>query len=110
MPANNGQFGGDPCVNTVKILAVNMTGNCGAPVGPRKYLLATVVPVGASAQVIVPIFQSPTSATILESGNAVWQGGAFVPGVAGVSAGVAGNDTSSVVFSVVSGSYSFAVY
>ena len=110
VPANNGEFGGDPCVNTAKTLAVSLAGQCGAPVGVRKFALQTTVPVGGTAQVIVPAWGPAASATITEGGVKVWAAGAFVPGVAGVTAGAASADGKSVVFTVASGAYSFIVY
>ena len=110
VPANNGAFNGDPCVDTLKVLAVSLAGQCGAPVGLRKFALQTTVPVGGTAQVIVPAWGPVASAAITEGGAKVWAAGAFVPGTAGVSAGAASADGKSVVFTVASGSFSFVVY
>ena len=110
VPATNAGFGGDPCVNTPKTLAVSLAGQCGAPVGVRKFALQTTVPVGGTAQVIVPAWGPAASATITEGGAKVWTAGAFVPGTAGVMAGAASADGLNVELTVVSGSYSFIVY
>ena len=110
IPANNGAFGGDPCFDTPKTLAVALAGQCGAPVGVRKFSLQTTVPVGGAAQVIVPAWGPVSSVAITEGGAKVWAAGAFVPGTAGVTAGAASADGKAVVFTVASGTYSFIVY
>ena len=108
--ATNGNFGGDPCEGTAKSLAVRLTGQCGQPLGPRKFALQTTVPVGGTAQVILPAWGPAASATVTEGGAKVWAAGAFVPGTPGVSAGAASADGLNVVLTVGSGSYSFSVY
>lgn len=103
--ANVSVFGGvDPCYDTPKRLAVTLIGNCALPL----YSMAITVPVGGVASVRVPTVQSAGGVTITEGGAVVFTAGAFVPGVAGISAGVALDDTA-VLFSVGSGSYAFQV-
>jgi len=106
IPVTNGAFGGDPCVDVVKTLAVVLAGDCYAPL----MTLDTTVPVGGTASVSVPTPGATAgSVTITEGGVVVWAGGAFVPGVPGVksaSAAPAGVPPA-IVFEVGSGSYSF---
>ncbi len=110
IPVTVAAFGGvDPCFDTVKSLAVSLNGP-GCTV--FKYTASATVPVGARAQVHVPVRGSgggsAASASVTEGGATVWAAGAFVPGVPGVSAGAASADGSEVVFSVGSGVYDFA--
>jgi hypothetical protein len=108
IPVTNDAFGGDPCFDVVKTLAVSLAGP-GCEV--FKYTASATVPVGARAQVHVPVrgsgSGSAASATVTEGGATVWAAGAFVPGVPGVAAGAASADGAQVVFSVGSGSYAF---
>jgi hypothetical protein len=106
--ANATVFGGDPCPNVVKQLAVALGGATCAPANPL-YTLATTVPVNAVAAVTVPAMGPVASAVIREGGVVVWSKGTLVPGTAGINAGVAGADGHSVLFSVGSGSFDFAV-
>ena len=105
LTASNDAFGGDPCLNTVKHLAVALDGDCGF-----SYTITTTVPVGATAAVTVPTLgTSPATATISEGTSKVWSSGAFVPGVPGVRAAAVGDDGASVIFEVGSGTYDFVV-
>jgi len=70
-----------------------------------------IVPIGQQANINVPIMQklgqNIQNLKIEESGEVVWKGGLFVPGVEGIykaSANAAGNG---ITFLVGSGSYSF---
>ena len=108
--ATNEAFGGDPCVNTPKLLAVQLAGACGASPGVRKLGLATIIPVGGVASVVLPTMGALATATVFEGNKTVWTAGAFVAGDAGVAGAQAAADGASVVFAVGSGSYAFQVY
>eukprot|EP00038_Savillea_parva_P019866 m.29376 g.29376 ORF g.29376 m.29376 type:complete len:1049 (+) comp4590_c0_seq1:93-3239(+) len=73
------------------------------------YRLDITVPPNAAAVVDVPTVGPATTASVLEGGHAVWSGGKFVPGVAGVVSATVGTDGRSIVFQVMSGTYSFIV-
>jgi hypothetical protein len=109
IPVTADAFGGDPCYDVVKTLAVSLYGpGCSV----FHYTSSVTVPVGGRAEVHVPVrggsgSGSAASATVTEGGVAVWAGGAFVPGVPGVRAGSASADGSEVVLLVGSGSYAF---
>lgn len=113
IPATN-DFFQDPCPDTAKTLAASIT-CAGPPFDVKKRLTHDVsIPVGATAQVAVPLAgasdtKPKTMADVLitESNAIVWQKGAFVAGVAGVSAASVQADSSAVVFNIASGSYSF---
>ena len=105
IPATNAAFGGDPCVNTVKALAVVLAGNCKVPTLTQN----VIIPANAGATIAVPTGGPPTaSTTIVEGATTVWANGAFVPGTPGVTAGVA--TPTGVVFTVGSGSYALHTY
>jgi len=95
---------GDPCQNTVKILAVALTGTCSNL--PPMYSLSATVPGNGVATISVPLMSTTAAkAVITEGSSIVWKNGAFVSGVSGVTgAKVAAN---AISFSVGSGSYSF---
>ena len=73
------------------------------------YALNATIPCGASATIVVATRGAAANATVREGGAVVWQGNAFVPGVAGVSGAEAGADGASVEFATGSGSYAFSV-
>lgn len=90
------------------------TGGAGAtPSKPKRtkvvYSLVTVLPPNARARVTVPTLAAAAKVVVAEGGRTVWQSNAYVPGVAGIASGAAGADGESVVFSVGSGQYHFAV-
>jgi len=103
IPITNGFFGGDPCFDTVKMLAVALSGDC---VSGSLYTSNVTVPTGASATVALPATLSPNP-TIEEGGLTVWASGAYVPGVPGIVGAALQDDA--VVFTVGSGSYKFEV-
>jgi hypothetical protein len=106
LSATTAAFGGeDPCQNVVKDLSVVLSGSCKGTL----YTLATTVPVGGTAQVIVPAMGAAAAASINEGAAAVWRAGAFVPGTPGITAAAATADGSAVAFAVGSGSYIFTV-
>ena len=80
----------------------------GAACGQIDYELQVMVPTNGAASVAMPLTAkvSPTL-TIIEGGASVWANGAFVPGVAGVTAGAASADGMSVVFQCGGGTYKF---
>jgi len=113
IPALTQYFGGDPCFDTVKSLAVSATGCNGGtkppPPGPPKTVVFTynvVVPVGSTARVFLPKM-GKSSVMITESQNTVWSSGAFVKGVSGVLDGT--DEGHEITLSVGSGSYNFIV-
>lgn len=98
--------GKDPCLDTLKSLAVQLSGpQCAAP---PLFTVGATVPVGGSARVRVPAMGAVSSAVIREGSAVVWQAGAFVPGTPGVSGAVASGGV--VEFSVGSGAYNFVVF
>lgn len=120
IPVNNDAFGGDPCLDVVKTLAVKAT--CSTPSTPYTVWTYNVtVPVGSTASVVVPVFgddaASATSPLVVqEGGTPVWQEGKFV-GVSAAPPGVTGAEVASaslgggsaVAIEVGSGSYAFTV-
>ena len=70
--------------------------------------LQTTIPVNGRASVVVPSMKAPSAVTITEGGKPVWSNNAFVPGVSGVTAGMAVG-TTAVAFTVGGGAYSFVV-
>jgi hypothetical protein len=106
IPATNTQFGGDPCVNTPKSLAVSLTGNC----LQIQYQVSPTVPVGSQANVMVDLTGASASAvTVYEGTSVVWTNGAFVPGVPGVTGATASPDGTSLLVTTGSGNYKFSV-
>jgi len=113
---SNDFFGGDPCLGVEKHFDGQIT--CSKP--PRiitKYLLSVVVPVGTTADVLIPIVpslkQTPQNLVISEgSANDVilWSNRMYLPGVSGVSGAVQNTMGTAVIVSVSSGSYSFYSY
>jgi hypothetical protein len=109
--ASNDAFGGDPCYNTVKSLAVQLAGKgCES----LSFSLAASVPPGATATVVLPVPANTTvgaGTAVLESGATVFANGAFVAGGApGVWGAAATPDGSGVELRIGSGSYSFGLY
>ncbi|EGD77258.1 hypothetical protein PTSG_12712 [Salpingoeca rosetta] len=102
--AENAVFGGDPCPNVPKQLAVQASG-CNE--APPTYQHSVTVPVGSIATVIVPTFGF-SSPRLTEGSAAIFKDGQYKPGVPGVD-GVAlhGND---LVVAVSSGTYAFTLY
>jgi len=98
------KFFGDPCFDTVKHLAVSLNGSCLTSM----YSLQVTIPTNGHATVAVPTEgNSPASLTVIESGKAVWQHGAFVPGTPGITSAATG--VGAVEFQVGSGQYDFNV-
>jgi len=103
IPANNANFGGDPCYGTAKSLAVQVSG-CPIPI----VTLSVTIPVGSDAVVGIPTLnQVSTSFSILESGVTFWSNGQFVPGVPGISSATVNGNVVNVA--VGSGTYSFVL-
>eukprot|EP01123_Difflugia_compressa_P015514 TRINITY_DN876_c0_g1_i2.p1 TRINITY_DN876_c0_g1~~TRINITY_DN876_c0_g1_i2.p1 ORF type:complete len:381 (-),score=67.77 TRINITY_DN876_c0_g1_i2:262-1404(-) len=109
---NNGDFGGDPCVNVPKHLSV--IAQC--LFQDNTYTLNTVVPVGSTATVVIPILSSlgQTKGNLIigessrESSVIFWVSGKFKPSV--VSGLVDANFNAAgdaVLVEVLSGRYSF---
>jgi len=65
-----------------------------------------VVPVGSEAEVVIPRFNL-RHVRVTEGGRAVWENGAFVPGVAGVAA--AADKDGAIRVKVGSGRYAFVL-
>eukprot|EP00040_Diaphanoeca_grandis_P031968 m.192534 g.192534 ORF g.192534 m.192534 type:complete len:1045 (-) comp32471_c0_seq1:82-3216(-) len=96
----------DPCYQTVKHLAIQVT--CAAAPKPGGHVLNlnVQVPVGSDSQLVVPLLgSSPSSVMISENGTAVFKNGAYVAGVSGVTGAMATKD--SIVIEHGSGSYRF---
>ena len=97
-----------PAVNPASIAAAR--GGTASPVA-----LNATIPIGSAGTVRVPLIaalgHSAATIRVTESGNPVWQNGAFVAGVAGISDAKLdvgpGNEGEGVAFTVVSGSYNF---
>ena len=113
--------GPDPCVNCIKSLAVIVTGckgtsEFGSPVPPPPpatplFRYDVTVPLGATADVHIPMMGLLTSAHVSEAGNALWTNGQMHrPDVSGVLAAAANAASGTVVVTVGSGSYSFDVH
>lgn len=117
---------GDPCEGTAKQLAINVTCSGGSPPPPSSLTflgsLDVSVPVNLPATVRFQSFNltSPQLLVITEgaggtSAPAVWRGGAFVPGVAGVVGAAvtpaAGPEGAFYIdISVLSGDFSFTAW
>lgn len=105
---------GDPCIGVPKQLAVNITCQLTPTpppspppaIGPRKFTWVVSIPTTATAIVEVPLLGAEADrVTITVDGEPVWRGGAFVPGVGGVSSAAA--TLSTVAFVTGSGQYGF---
>lgn len=109
IPATNTNFGGDPCVNTLKQLAVSLAGNCLTVT----YEISPTVPVGAQATVMVNTNgNNPNNIVIYEGPPTnrvpIWVNGTYVPGVSGVTGATVIN-ANQVGVMTGSGTYTFAV-
>jgi len=101
--ASNENFHGDPCLNIVKRLSVQVSGCTSTKI----YSHTVIVPVNSVGYVYIPKF-GHSSIAIEESQQVVWQNGAFKPGVPGVSQGT---DAGTAVELVIgSGRYTFEAY
>jgi alpha-L-rhamnosidase len=100
--ANNTVFGGDPCFDTKKELAV--VAECKDNFHAL-FSYNVTVPVGSTASVRLPKFNT-TGVQVTEDSTAVWSNGKFVP-VPGVASG--SEDGGAVQFEVGSGDYSFTM-
>jgi len=104
--ANVTEFGGvDPCFDVLKRLSVQLKGPCAVTL----YTLSVTIPVGSTASVQIPTVEDASTVTIQETDNNIWTNNAFVPGVAGITAGAAMPGNTGIAFTVGSGTYSFAV-
>ncbi len=72
--------------------------------GDRSFEIKVALPANSRAEVSVPTLELQ-NARITESGNTVWKGGAYLPGVTGISGGR--EDEGYVTFKVGSGRYVF---
>jgi len=109
LEATNDFFGGDPCLNTPKNLAVIV--NCSNPNGNHVLTYSVTVPVTSIADVSLPSGVSGGSVNtvaIQESGKIIWSNGKFVSGVTGVTSGKINGDR--VVLSILSGTYNFDIF
>jgi uncharacterized protein GlcG (DUF336 family) len=71
------------------------------------YQNTVIIPIGSQADVLIPLLgQVVTELTVAEGGVAIWSGGQFVPGVAGVRSGGV-DEAGGLRFSVGQGSYAF---
>jgi len=108
--AGNDFFGGDPCSGVMKHFDGMVT--CSSPSVPNNpYLITVVVPMGTSADVLIPIVptlkQSKSNLMIYEGTAVIWQSGQFLGGVDGISDATFNDEGLGVVVSVTSGKYSF---
>ena len=98
---------GDPCYDVVKHLDVQVTCAVAA------FTFDVSVPANARATVLVPYGAgaNATGVTVTEGASAapVWAGGAYVPGVAGVSGAADDAAAHAIAVRVGSGSYSFSL-
>ena len=82
IPATNTFFGGDPCVNTLKHLSVELAGDCAQIV----LQVSATVPVGSVADVLLKTGAAVSAnVTVIEGRQRVYANGAYVPGVPGVT-------------------------
>jgi len=105
IPVNDETFG-DPCYRVVKRMYVQLEGNC-ALTGTK---MDATIPGNTEGRVWLPLAPGSTSGanvTVTESQGVVWTRGAFQSGVDGVAGAEFDASTSSIVFYVGSGSYSF---
>lgn len=100
IPVTNDHFGGDPCLDVLKHLNVQVSCK-----GGSMYSHSVTIPVNSGAEIHVPTFgHDPSEVTITEMGNTVWKGGHFTPQM-GVTTGKVGEGD--VVFQAGSGMYKF---
>ena len=103
IPATNVFFGGDPCLDVRKSLAVQATCSVSSP-----YTMSVTIPVGSTASVRVPLPKgTPQNWTVTEGTATVWHNNAFVPGDPGVTGGQA--TATYIEFAVGSGQYTFSL-
>jgi hypothetical protein len=109
LPVVSDTFGGDPCFDTLKQLAVQVTCSGGTPSSGKIPVFSYIVsvPVGTIADVVLPQFGS-TSASIAEVQGSVWAGGKYFSGVADVNSAALDVD-GNIALKVVSGDYTFTV-
>ena len=108
LPVVTKTFGGDPCADTFKELAVQVT--CAGGTTPSKkpvFSYSVSVPVGSTADVVLPQFGS-TSASVSETHGSVWAGDKLVRGVPGVY-GAAVDVDGNIALQIGSGDYTFTV-
>ena len=106
IPVTNAAFGGDPCVNTLKHLAVLMEGEC----AEVKYSLTAQIPLNSVADVLVTTLGAGAANAVIYEGNAtVWAAGAFVPGTPGVTGAEAAPGGNDVLLHTQSGRYAFKI-
>jgi hypothetical protein len=104
--ATTDNFGGDPCVNVLKQLAVIMAGDC----AEIKYQITTQIPLGSVSDVIVSTMGAgAANAAVFEGNVTVWANGAYTPGSPGVTGAEASSDGSDVIVHTESGRYKFAI-
>ena len=109
IPATNTNFGGDPCVNTLKQLAVSLAGNCLTVT----YEISPTIPVGAQSTVMVNTNGKSPNAIIIYEGAPtervpIWVNGTYVPGVSGIT-GASVVSANQVAVTTGSGTFMFAV-
>jgi alpha-L-rhamnosidase len=74
--------------------------------GGNSLTFNVTLPGNSTAKVHVPKM-GLSNITVTEGGNTIWQSGAYVPGVTGITAGTENNDY--VIFDVGSGLYNFVL-
>jgi len=98
---------GDPCFRTVKHLDVQVT--CSA--ATTGLTLTATVPTNTVATVMLPfpIGTPAGNVTVTEGGTNVWAGGAYVPGVPGITGASIVASVPAVAVEVQSGIYAFSL-
>jgi len=109
IPASNTFFGGDPCFDTPKYLAILVTCSNGIP--KSTYNIKVTFPVGVSAQVNIPVVsniqQTLANLLVWEGTSVVWSKERFVGGTPGVIGGAVNPTKTGIILNVTSGVYSF---
>jgi len=101
----NSLFGGDPCLDSVKWLHVQVT--CAAR---TVVSVSTAIPVGSTAKLYLPLLTfDALSPTVEEGGVVVYTRGSFQPGVAGVRSASYDQNSNSILVDIGSGSFNFGM-
>ena len=96
----------DPCYGTPKQLAGKVTCAAAPSAGGASLALKVSVPPGSDSRLVVPLLGSDASKVVItENGTAVFTGGAYKAGAAGVTGAVVGTDSISIMHG--SGDYVF---
>jgi len=109
VPINNNFFGGDPCNLVQKLFSGQVM--CSIPVLTIPYQLNVVIPIGSTADVLIPIVpslnQTVMNFIISEGKSSFWKSQTYIPGVMGITGANLNAMKTAVIVNVMSGSYSF---